>query len=406
MPFSLFLALKYLKPKRSFTSVVTVISVVGVLLGVAILVIVMSVMRGFDDMWREKILSFKPHLSVQSEGGVLLESEAASRAIEEIPGVVAASPSIETQVMVEYNHRIAAPRVVGIDPDRAVSINRIGENMVAGRLDVTEENAVMGRDLAYELGLAVGDRFLVYSPLNLIRPDELYLPEELTLAGMFDMGMRDFDSGFLLTSLWVARNLTGIEEGAYSIQVMTENPFRFEEFAAAVSERMGPGYRVRTWREIDQVLFTALSHEKTMMFVLLVFITIVAIFCVTNTVIVITVRKTDEIGLLKALGFSSGKIMRAFVWHGLIQCLAGTLLGIGAGVLVLHNLDGIVRVLAWMHVEVFPKSVYGLSDIPWRISGAEVARIAVVVMGFSTLAAYLPAWRAAKMDPVRALRHE
>jgi lipoprotein-releasing system permease protein len=143
------------------------------------------------------------------------------------------------------------------------------------------------------------------------------------------------------------------------------------------------------------------------MFVLLVFITIVAIFCVTNTLIVITVQKTNEIGLLKALGFPSRKIMAAFVWHGWIQCLVGTAAGIGVGLLVLHNLSTIIDCLSWLiREEVFPKEIYGLSEIPWKTSLAELARIAVFVMVFCTLSSILPAWRAARLDPVQALRHE
>ncbi len=406
MRFSLFLALKYLKPRRAFISVVTLISVIGVLLGVAILVIVMSVMRGFDDMWRDKILSFKPHLTVTSRAGVIEDVEEYCNRLENLPGILTASPSLETRVLAEHAGRITAPVVLGIDPERAPRLSMVASNIVHGEFDVSAENVVMGFDLAAELSLALGNRVLVYSPMNLIDPDALYLPEELTLRGVFNMGMRDFDSGFILTSLDVARDLLGLRSGALSIHLMTDDPFRFERYAETVQNAMGPDYRVHTWREIDRMLFQALSHEKNMMFVLLVFITIVAIFCVTNTLIVITVHKTREIGLLKALGFSPGQILGAFVWHGWMQCLTGVLLGIGAGLLVLRNLHRIVSSLARFNVEVFPKAIYGLEGIPWRVAAGEVVQIAVVVMVFCTLASLLPAWRASRLDPVAALRQE
>lgn len=406
MHFSFFIALKYLRPRRAFTSVVTLVSVVGVLLGVAILVIVMSVMRGFDDMWRDKILSFKPHLTVTADSGVIANPDTLSDRLEAIPGVLAASPSVETQVLAKFAQRISAPVVVGVDPVRAPRLNMIGENLVAGNLDLDGEGLVLGLDLASDLGLRVGDRLLLYSPLSLIDPEVLFLPEEIEVRGIFDMGMRDFDRNFVLTSLEVARDLMGLREGAVSVHVTTDNPFLFEHYRQQAEQVLGGGFHIMTWREIDQVLFAALSHEKNMMFVLLVFITIVAIFCVTNTLIVITVQKTHEIGLLKALGFSPGQILRAFVWHGWLQCLSGTMLGIGAGLVVLRNLRGIVKALAGFNMEVFPKEIYGLSEIPWRVSNPEVARIALVVMVFCTLASLLPAWRASRLDPVEALRNE
>jgi lipoprotein-releasing system permease protein len=415
LPFPLFLALKYLKPQRSFVSVVTLISVAGVMLGVAILVIVLSVMTGFDDMWREKILSFKPHLTVTRYGNVIPDEEGLCRRLQQYPGVRGVAATVETRVLLQHDstlsretgeQRIVAPVVIGITPERAASISRVQDHMAFGRFDLEGDSILLGSDLAYALGVRVGDRVLLYSPMNVINRDEMYLPEELSVSGIFDMGMRDFDGDYVFTSIEVARELVGLKHGARSAYLMLNDPFRFEDLAARIQRDLGDEYDVRTWKEIDTVLFSALSNEKTMMFVLLVFITVVAIFCVTNTLIVITVHKTGEIGLLKALGFSSRGIMAAFVWHGWIQCLAGIAAGIGGGLLVLHNLKGIVAALASLRIDVFPKEIYGLSEIPWRTSTVEILQIAGFVMMFCTVASLLPAWRAARLDPVRALRQE
>jgi len=406
LPFPLFLAMKYLRPKRSFISVVTAISVLGVLLGVAILVIVLSVMTGFDDMWRDKILSFKPHLTVSGRYGPVQDEERLCRRLERIPGVTGAAPVIQTLVLMQHRGMAMAPIVVGIQPERASGVSRVPKCVSEGAFDLEEGGTVVGVDLARRMELAVGSKALVYSPQNVMSPDELYLPEELTVSGIFDLGMWDFDSRFILTSLETARDLSGIEEGADAVYVMTDDPFRFDEFAQRVRGEIGPSFVVRTWREVDALMFSALSHEKTMMFVLLVFITIVAIFCVTNTLIVITVQKTHEIGLLKAIGFGSGKIMAAFVLHGWIQCLVGIAAGIGAGLLVLHHLNDLVGLLTSMNVNVFPKEIYRLSEIPWSTSFDEIARIALFVMVFCTLSSIIPACRAARLDPVRALRNE
>ena len=400
--------MKYLRPKRSFTSVVTVISVLGVLLGVAILVIVLSVMTGFDNMWRDKILSFKPHLTVTSLYGPVEEEEALCQRIESIEGVTGASPNIQTRVLLQYEGRLAAPVVLGVPPERVSRISRVTEpeNMHRGTFTLDEESVVLGIDLAGSLGIRVGDTVLLYSPMNVVSMDEMYLPEEFIVSGIFDMGMRDFDSGFIFTSLGVARDLVGMESCAHGVYVMTADAFRFDHYAAAVRDALGPAYDVRTWQQLDSLLFDALAHEKAMMFILLVFITIVAIFCVTNTLIVITVQKTGEIGVLKALGFSSLKIMGAFVWLGWIQCLAGIAGGIGAGLLVLNNLENIVVALTSIDVEVFPKAIYGLSEIPWSTSPSEIFNVAIFVMVFCTLSSIVPAYRAARLDPVQALRQE
>jgi lipoprotein-releasing system permease protein len=406
LPFSFFLAMKYLRPKRSFTSVVTVISILGVLLGVAILVIVLSVMTGFDNMWRDKILSFKPHLMVTSMYGPVEEEEALCQRIESIEGITGAAPTIQTRVLLQHEGALVAPVVLGAPSDRVARISRVTEHMHSGTFSLDADSMVLGIDLAGSMGIRVGDTVLLYSPMNVVSQDEMTLPEELTVSGIFDMGMRDFDSGFVFTSLDVARDLVGMDSGAHGIYVMTDDAFRADEYAEALREALGPSCAVQTWQQTDRLLFDALRHEKAMMFVLLVFITIVAIFCVTNTLIVITVRKTNEIGLLKALGFSSLKIMGAFVWLGWIQCLIGIAGGIGTGLLVLNNLGNIVAALTSFDVEVFPKAIYGLSEIPWSASPREIIDVAAFVMVFCTLSSLLPAWRAARLDPVQALRQE
>lgn len=406
--FSLFLAFKYLKPNRNFVSVVTLISILGVLLGVAILVIVLSVMTGFDEMWREKILSFKPHLTLVSTYGAIDHPEDICMQAESIEGITGAAPVIITRALIKNQGRLSAPVVVGIDDVRASGVSKIPLSIrPGGSFDISGSYFVAGIDFCQDMGLYVGDSALVYSPRNLTADNEVYLPEELTLAGIYDMGMQKFDSGYILTSLDTARSLVGLDgDAVHAIYVMTEDPFRFGEYAEKIRDSVSPSIRVITWQEEDSMLFAALSNEKTMMFILLVFITIVAIFCVTNTLIVITVQKTNEIGLLKALGFQSRRIMAAFVWHGWVQCLAGTLAGILTGLLVLKNLKRIVAMLTSVRIDVFPKEIYGLSEIPYKVCSSDIAFIAVTVMVFCTLASIIPAWRAARLDPVEALRHE
>ena len=394
MPFALFLALKYLKPKRSITSVVTVLSVLGVVLGVSTVIIVRAVFTGFGDLWREKILAFKPHITIQSQQGYIEHENDLCRRIETIPGVVAASASIETRVLAEYHRRILAPIVIGVDPARADRMLQT-PHLVDGKFDLSGDNILIGIDMARNLGVMVGDRILLHSPMNLIHTNEIRFPEELVISGIYEAGQRDFDSDFVIASLDVARDLLGMKQGALSIHVKTAQPMNakvFDPCLAAIRDEIGWKYTARTWQSVDRELFSALAVEKNMTAILVGIITLVAIFCVTVTLI--------------ALGFSSRQVLWTFVLYGWIQCFLGTALGIGLAYLVLYNLQHLVEFLAVCGVEVFPKSIYGLDHIPWRIIPADITVVTAAVILFCSLASFIPAWLAARKDPVQALRKE
>ncbi|TFH17459.1 MAG: FtsX-like permease family protein [Lentisphaerales bacterium] len=406
-PFSLFLALKYLRPKRSFVSVVTFISVSGVLLGVAILLIVMSVMEGFDQMWRDKILGFSAHITVTRPGTVIDNEDAVALELESIPGISNAIPFVQCIALLRNESRIDAVLIMGVDPSRSGLASSIPSNMISGAFDISDENVVIGSDLAAQLGAGVGDRVLAYSPNSVGSGDELHLPEELTVAGIFNLGMWEFDSRYVLSSIQAARDVYGIDNGAVAIKVLTDDPFRADEFAAAIRETLGNRFIATTWTQMNRTLFEALRVEKGLMLFLLSLISIVAFFCVASTLIVITVQKTSEIGLLKALGFSSGKIMGVFIWHGMIQCITGTLGGLGAGMVILRYRNAILNLLARLfNFELFPKSLYQLAEIPAKTTCEDVVTIVVLVVVFCIIASIVPAARAAYLNPADALRNE
>ena len=405
MPFPLFLALKYLRPRRDFASVIPIITTLGVSLGVAILMIVLAVMTGFGDAWNEKILGFKPHIAIYHYDGLIAEPEAVSDKILAIPGVKSACPAILSPVMVRC-HENADPAqitIIGIDPDRESILSQLHKNIVSGIYDISEDRVIIGSDLARRIDARVGSTILCYSPLNLNTSNELHLPEEMIVAGIYDTGMSDYDSSFLICSIGMAREVSGANTGARLIQAQLDNPQTAWVEAEAIQKLLGPMFIVNKWQDEDRMLFEALRTEKTMMFILLAFIAIVAAFCVTNTLIVITIQKTREIGLLKALGFSGAKIKSAFVLNGLIQCAAGEILGLALGWTVLTNLQNLVKFLATLGIEVFPKSIYGLAEIPWRVIPTDIVSVLVTVFVFCVLAAYIPATRAARLDPVKAI---
>lgn len=406
MPFSLFLALKYLKPKRSVTSVITCVSVLGVLLGVAVVIIVRAVMTGFGDLWEEKILDFKPHASLTPYGGgqVVRDEDRLARDLAALPGVVSVSPEIDTRIMLSFRGRVSAPIVLGVDPDRFRDAYRIGAPR-AGVYDLEGDSIILGVDLARSLGVWVGDDVTVYSPKTLAARDEIFLPLKWRVTGIFSSGQRDYDAGFCVCSLANARDLMGLEHGVFAIHVKTSAPGNapvFDALCERIRER-APSCRVVTWREADRELFNALAVEKNMTALLLMLVTVVALFCVMNTLLVLTVQKTPEIGLLKALGFPRGKIMGAFVVHGLVQVTVGVGLGLGLAYAILRNLQNIVDQLAHFGVQVFPKAVYGLDSIPYRLVASDVVWVVVIVYVFGLLAALVPAFLAASKNPVEAL---
>jgi lipoprotein-releasing system permease protein len=310
-------------------------------------------------------------------------------------------------VVVQHGRNIFTPFLRGIDPAREASVSQIPTSITQGVFSVKGADVIIGADLARRIGVGVGDKLLINSPASFVNKDEITLPEEFRVAGIFEVGMWEYDSGFVFCSTAKARTLFGYESGVGSIRLMAKDPYRAQEVATRIRTQLGPEYYVITWMEQNRQIFSALRVEKNMMFFLLIFITIVAAFGITNTLITVTVQKTREIGLLKAIGFSSGSIMRIFFWQGWIEGMVGTLSGVGTALLVLHYRDDLLRWLSdTFHLELFPKELYRLSEIPSRTTPFDVIVVAGSVVLICTLAGLIPAWRAARLDPVEALRHE
>ncbi len=405
MPFPLFLALRYLRPKRSVASVITFVSVLGVLLGVAAVIVVRSVMTGFGDIWERKILDFKPHVSlVPRVGNVISGEDALAKALREVPGVTCVTPEIDTRVLLSYKGRVLAPVILGVGGDEFTKAYKTGAP-VAGAFDLDGDSIVLGRHVARQLGAWVGDEVTVYSPKTLVAKDEVFLPVKWRVAGIFSCGQYDYDSGYVAASLYNVRELMGMEKGVFAVHVKTDRPTDSVRFRALLDEvaSRAPGLRAITWQEADSELFNALAVEKNMTAVLLLLISLVALFCVMNTLLVLTVQKTPEIGLLKALGFGRRQIIGVFTIHGMIQCSVGIVLGLLASWAILSNLQNLVLWLGTLGVQVFPEAVYGLAEIPHRIVPSDIVWTVAIVYVFGLLASLVPAVLAALKDPVKAL---
>jgi lipoprotein-releasing system permease protein len=418
LPFSLFLAFKYLKPKRSMVSVITVLTMLGISLGVAVLIVVLSVMTGFDDVHKEHMIKLDSHIKITARGNYNFDPDPVLESLKELPEVMAAAPVIEGFVMMSQDGQAVTAVMRGVDPVLEKSITDVEEYLVAGSFDLDGETVVIGDRLAMTLRTWVGDTLTVYSPQCFVSEDELRLPQEVTVAGIFSIGMYDVDSKFMISSLLTARDTFAMETGVQGIRVLTDDPYKVDvwsqriedAFAQKATESEQPRWLARlttqTWTEIHQNLLSTLQVEKDMMFILLCGISLVATMSVTNTLITLCVQKTHEIGLLKALGFSSGRVVGIFFLLGSVQGFFGCLIGIVLGVSVSENLDAILNLLRKVNPGLMSAQFYQFTEMPSHTTLNDVLSVCLIVMVFSTLAGILPAWRAAKMEPVDALRYE
>jgi len=431
-PFSLFLAFRYLKPKRTFVSIITLISVLGVMLGIAVLILVISVMTGFSDTLREKVLGFTPHILVLSGEGGLTDWQGAMKTIEATPGVLAAAPFVQGPVIVEarkngFTERFA-PGIRGVDPEleeKVTGISRFIEKR-NGSFDLAGDSAVIGVELARMLRVGVGDTITIYAPGNVanvleaIRQaeddpkkleglKELVLPADVTVTGIFESGRYDYDSQFVLLPLHLAQELSGLdgEDAVHGISVRTADPDGAGEVRDEILKALPEGVYALTWKEVNRNLFEAVAMERNVMFFLLMFIIIVAAFGIMNTLITVTVQKTREIGIMKALGASTRQIVFVFLSQGMIVGLFGNIAGVALGMTVVHYRNEFKDWLAArLGIEVFPADVYQFSRIPAQVVPHDVAVICISAFVICSLAALIPAYFAARLDPVKALRQE
>ncbi len=379
------------------------------MLGVAVVIIVRSVMTGFGDIWEEKILDFKPHISlVPYKGSQISNEDKIADSLRKIPSVTCVTPEIDTRVLLSYKGRVLAPVLIGIEGSDFAKAYRVGPPR-AGTYDLSGDTIILGIHAARSLGVRAGDEVVVYSPKSLVSEDEIYLPVKWRVGGIFSCGQHDYDSGYAIASLNNVRELMGMEKGVFAIHIKTSCPTILDKFqevsylASRAAEECGQRVETISWREADRELFNALAVEKNMTALLLMLVSLVAVFCVMNTLLVLTVQKTPEIGLLKALGFSRFQIMKVFIVHGMSQCALGVAMGLLASWAVLSNLQNIVDYLATIGLEVFPAAVYGLSSIPHRLVVSDVVWVVVMVFVFGLLASLIPAMVASFKDPVKAL---
>lgn len=420
LPFELMLALRYLRPKRTFVSVITVISIVGVMLGVAVLIIVIAVMSGFDRQLRDKLVGFNAHLRIEQPQAPLETWRQLMAVVSSNRLVRGVAPYVEGQMMVKTqpsdgNPRYIVPLVRGVDPRYEPGISRLLASVVEGTNDLRGYSLLVGRQLATSLGLRVGDPLALYSVQQFERWDqarkhgseEAPVAEDYTVRGVFEVGFHEIDYAYMICSLANAQDFFGLEGGVHGLMVALRDPEAAQEAKLELLTTLAGPYTVSTWLEDNSVLLDALVVEKNMMFYLLFFITLVAAFGICSALITFVVQKTREIGTLKALGATRLQVMALFLGQSLVVGVLGVTAGLGLGLLAVAYRNDFLHFMRRMtNLELFPAKVYNFSELPALLAPWDLAIICGGSLLICLLAGLIPAWNAGRLEPVEALRHE
>ncbi len=411
-PLSFYIGLRYTAAKRRnhFISFISLTSMIGLMLGVAVLIIVLSVMNGFDRELKQRILGMVPHATIQGANGPLEDWQQIDQLVQEHPRVLAAAPFIQGQGMVTGGGNVRGVMLSGVLPEQEASVSIIENHFIEGGLDDLksgEFGIIIGRLMANSLRLAIGDKLTVVLPEASVTPAGV-LPrlKRFTVKGIFSVGA-ELDGNYALIHMDDAARLMRTGGKAEGVRLLVDDLFAAPRVVNQVAQELGGRYYVSDWTRTHGNLFQAIRMEKTMIGLLLMFIVAVAAFNIVSTLVMVVTDKTADIAILRTMGATPGRIMRIFIIQGAVIGVFGTLVGTTLGVLGALNISGII---AWLESamghQFLSADVYFISYLPSQLQWQDVFIISGAGLAMSLLATIYPAWRASRVEPAEALRYE
>jgi lipoprotein-releasing system permease protein len=411
-PFEWLLSGRYLRARRreGFISVIAGFSFLGIMLGVATLIIVMAVMNGFRKELLDKILGLNGHLLVQPLESPLTDWKDVADRISQVAGVKLAAPVVDGQGLGSSPYNASGIFIRGIRGEDLNSLPSISKNIKQGTLEGFDEGhgVAIGRRLADSLSLHAGDMITLISPKGAVTPMGVTPRiKPYRIAAVFEIGMSEYDSGFVFMPLTEAQAYFNRNNDVSAIEVFTNNPDKIDAFRKAITEAAGRPIFLVDWRQRNATFFNALQVERNVMFLILTMIVLVAALNIISGLIMLVKDKGSDIAILRTMGASQGAIMRIFLITGASIGVVGTITGFLVGVLICMNIESIRQFLSWLtSTEIFDPTIYFLSKLPAEIDFGETAAVVIMALTLSFLATLYPSWRAARLDPVEALRYE